>query len=177
MSNFIMVPLLIVFLIYISICCYKYLMYKEVKIVMLKFMSSCMVLLTFTIVFYNDILLHEVKYSKSESRVFSSSNLNSMGRDVPEKVKKVTAYLDNTNPPRGSLINLIVTGPAGGKVTAICQYKGHGTPYIMNIEKNGQAVIPITVENNAEAGYVVVVDVTVNYGGINYRTNTVFTPR
>lgn len=177
MSNLIVLSLFIVFLVYISVCSYRYLMFRKIKIVTLKFMTSCMVLFTITLVFYNDILLHEREYLSGESRVFSRGNLSALEEDIPEQEKKVTAYLDNTNPSRGSIINLIVTGPPGGKVTAICQYRGHGTPYIMDIEKEGRVIIPITVESNAEVGFAVVVDVTVNYGGRDYKTNTVFTPK
>ncbi len=177
MNKFIILSLLILFLIWIINCSYKYLKHRRVNTIALKFMTSCMLLFTFTMVFYDDMLLHKGNYLAHESRVFLSSSLNASVKDVPDKTKKITAYFDNANPPRGSTTNLIITGPPGGKVTAICQYKGHGTPYIMDIQKNGQVVIPIKVDSNAEPGNVVVVDITVNSEGNNYKIYTVFTPR
>lgn len=191
MSRYVMVFLLVVFLIYISVCSYKYFIYRKVKIASLRFMTSCMLLFTLTAVFYNDIFLNgdvmkgsnEEVSSKNESKVFLSSYNDGIEKDNKPSVvnnheteNKITAYFDNTSPARGSTTNLIVTGPKGGKVIAICQYKGHGTPYIMDIGDNGQAVIPIIVDSNAELGYSVVVDISVSYEGKQYKTNSVFTP-
>lgn len=192
MSRFIIVFLFVLFIIYISICIYRFLMYSRIKIVFLRFMTSCMLLFTFTLVFYNDIFLDkdDIKssygeiYSKSESKVF----LNSADKiievdnkqtviDNQETENKITAYFDNTNPDRGTITNLIVTGPPGGKVTAICQFKGYGTPYIMSIGENGQVVIPVKVDSNAVSGYAVVVDISVSYGEKVYKMNSVFIPR
>lgn len=192
MNRALMVLILVIFLLYIIVCIYRILVYRKINVAFLRFMTSCMLLFTFTSVFYEELLMNKnwvngecvELASKDESRTFLNSNKYSQDdnyqRDelkVFEKDKKISAYFDNANPPRGALINLIVFGPSGGKVTAICQYKGHGTPYIMDIGKSGQAVIPIKVDSDAEIGVIVVVDILVKYGDITYKTNTVFTPQ
>lgn len=182
MDRFLMVVILGVFIIYITVYCYRYLVYRKVKIILLRFMTSCMMLFTCTIFFYNglffDFGIPRDHVSEKESRVFVSSYDSEKSVAYKENnEKKITAYFDNANPGRGTVTNLIVTGPRGGKVTAICHYKGFGTPYIMNIGNNGQAVIPVKVDNNADPGYVVVVDISVNFEGRVYKINSVFTPK
>jgi hypothetical protein len=115
--------------------------------------------------------------TKHESKVFVNSHDSSLENNKDEIEVKITAYFDNASPARGSITNLIVTGPPKGSVTAICQYKGHGTPYIMPIGANGLAVIPIMVDSNAEPGLLVVVDITISYNGKLYKLNSVFTPQ
>lgn len=188
MFKFLMVLLFGIFIIYISVCSYKYLRHGRNNKILLRFMTSCMILFTFTIVFYNNIFFADTYggyggvSTKGDKRVFLSrlhepEYNNDEYEKVTEQGTKITAYFDNANPPRGSITNLIVTGPKGGKVTVICQYKGHGTPYIMNIGNGGIAVIPVKVENDAEPGVLVVVDIEVIFEGKQYKTNTVFTPQ
>lgn len=175
--------LLGIFFFYITVCSCKYIIYGKVSKILLRFMTSCMILFTFTIVIYNDILSggsYNRALLEKESNVFLNSEDNGHYDDykyVNDHSFKITAFFDNPNPTRGSITNLIVSGPKGGKATAIVQYKGHGTPYIMDIGAGGQAVIPIRVEESAEPGFLVVVDVIVDYQGKQYKTYTVFTPR
>lgn len=193
MFKFLMVLIVIIFLICISLCSYKFIRYGKEGRTFMRFMTSCMILFTFTTVCYGDIFFNgnvtngeDSRFSeKIESKVFTSSYDSSLKDDDKELDSvnkqeievKITAYFDNASPARGSITNLIVTGPPKGRVTAICQYKGHGTPYIMPIGANGLAVIPIKVENDAEPGLLVVVDISISYEGKQYNTNSVFTPQ
>lgn len=189
MLRILMLFLFGVFFIYISVCSYKYIRYGKTHKIILRFMTSCMIIFTFIIVLYNDVFLNDSngRYGevsvRNESKVFLSSLYNEPEdkNDEYEKVNeqgiKITAYFDNANPARGSITNLIVTGPKGAKVTAICQYKGHGNPYLMDIGSGGIAVIPIKVENDAEPGLLVVVDITVSFESKQYKINSVFTPQ
>lgn len=189
MLRYVMIFLFGIFIIYIFVCTYKYKRCGITNKVILQFMTYCMILFTFTIVYYKDVLIkenygiHREISARNDSKVFLSSFDNEPwdNNDVYEKANKqgmkISAYFDNANPARGSITNLHVTGPVGGKVTAICQYKGHGTPYMMDIGKNGIAVIPVMVENGAEPGVLVVVDIEVSFEGRKYKANTVFTPK
>lgn len=162
-----------IFSIYIFICIGYFKRTKRASNSLLTFMTS------FSILFSCTVLISTNLFNTGHSQIIGSGNdikNKSAWVNSEDPGTKVTAYLTNTNPPRGSITYLNVTGPAGGKVTAICQYKGHGTPYVMNIGQNGQAVIPIKVENDAEKGYMVIVDVLVNHEGKTYRANAVFTP-
>lgn len=193
MFRFLIVFIVGIFLIYICVYSYKFLRHRKESKILMRFMTSCMLLFTFTIVFYENIFFNNNVTNEeyiglsaiNESNVFISSHGISL-EDEKEKVDavnkqeieaKITAYFDNASPGRGSITNLIVTGPPKGRVTAICQYKGHGTPYIMPIGVNGLAVIPILVDSDAEPGLLVVVDITVSYNGKQYKLNSVFTPQ
>jgi hypothetical protein len=78
MSKYLMVFLFGVFLIYISVCSYKFIRYRKVEKTILRFMTSCMILFTFTIVFYSNIFFTKdeinVRHSglsvKDESKYF-----------------------------------------------------------------------------------------------------------
>lgn len=204
MSKFLIVFLFGVFFICISIYTYKFIRYRKTEKNVLRFMTSCMILFTLTIVYYGDIFFNEKKangkysdpFVRDESNVFLSNDAekgivlpapgydNSLKDEDDEpyivnkqEIVKITAYFDNVSPARGSITNLIVTGPPKGNVTAICQYKDHGKPYIMPIGTNGVAVIPIKVDNDAEPGVIVVVDITISHDGNQYKTNSVFTPQ
>ena len=193
MYRVLMVFIIGIFLIYICMYSYKFIRYGKESKIFMRFMTSCMLLFTFTIVCYGNIFFNRNitnegyigLSAKQESNVFISSHDSSL-EDEKEEIgsvnqqeieAKITAYFDNASPARGSITNLIVTGPPKGSVTAICQYKGHGTPYIMPIGTNGLAVIPIKVENDAEPGLLVVVDITISYNGKLYKLNSVFTPQ
>lgn len=184
MANLLILLIFGIFLIYISICGYRFIKHRKNRKNMLRFMTSSMILFTLTLVCYKDIFfigdINIVSYEgvsyRGESKVFLNSDF--VERPVFPIIEiKVTAYFDNASPARGSTTNLIVTGPPKGKVTVICHYKGHSTPYIMDIGGNGQAVIPIMVESDAEPRLMVVVDVLVSYEGKLYKTNAVFTPQ
>lgn len=162
-----------IFIIYIVISFGYFKRTRRASNSLLTFMTSFSILFTCTVLISTDLI-----NSGSKQIIGTGSDIKNKSAWVncenPEE--KVTAYLTNNNPPLGSVTYLNVTGPAGGKVTAICQYKGHGTPYVMNIGQNGQAVIPIRVESDAEKGYMVVIDVIIQHEGRTYRTNAVFTP-
>jgi hypothetical protein len=199
MTRFFMMLLFGVFLIYITVYSYKFIRYRKTGKNVVKFMTSSIILFTLTVVCYKDIYFkendskgwYEELSTKGESKVFLSRDAaerpifpfqdydkNETGKANNQEIEvKISAYFDNASPAKGAITNLIVSGPPKGKVTAICQYKGHGTPYIMDIGVNGKAFIPVRVENDAEPGLMVVVDVVVSYEGKLYKTNSVFTPQ
>lgn len=184
-----MVFLFVIFFVYISSCTYNYIRHRRIHKVLLRFMTSCMILFTFTIVFYDDVFFIGTSGGnggisvKDDSKVFLNSFDNETEdskenyNNTNEQEMKITAYFDNAAPQRGSMSNLIITGPTGAKATAICQYKGHGVTYMMDIGTGGLAVIPILIESSAEPGQIVVVDIEVIFEGKHYKTNTVFTPQ
>jgi hypothetical protein len=136
-------------------------------------MTSFLILFTCTVLISADLVTTGNKQGLAAGNDIKNKIVwvNTEDSDV-----KVTAYLTNTSPATGSVTYLNVTGPAGGKLTAICQYKGHSTPYLMDIGSDRHAVIPIRVESDAEKGYSVIIDVIVKHEGKTYRTNAVFTP-
>lgn len=89
---------------------------------------------------------------------------------------KVSASVDDVNPAQNSTINLIVAGPAGGKVSAVCHYKSTDTLYSGTIGSNGKAVISIRI-GRASKGYKVDIEVTVSYTGKTYSAEASFTPQ
>lgn len=104
------------------------------------------------------------------------TNPNLLMRNPPQDRVKIEVYVDNSVPPVGSTINLLVYAPAGSNVTVICRFKEGDNPKMFQMGKSGQAVIPLRVATAAR-GYTVVVDLIVEYNGKTYRKNTVFTPR
>lgn len=163
----------VIFLIYIIISVYYFRRRKRANNSLMTFMTSFLILFTCTVLISTDLINSGNKQSIGIGNdiINKSAWLNSEDLEI-----KITAYLTNTSPPRGSITYLNITGPTGGKVTAICQYKGHSTPYFSDIGKNGQAVIPLKVESDTEKGYTVIIDVIVEHEGNTYRTNAVFTP-
>lgn len=96
---------------------------------------------------------------------------------------EVGSTVDIASPKQNSTVNLTVTGPAGGSVTAMCRFKGQDVKYTGTIGSDGRAVIPVQV-GEALVGYTVYVDIFVEVdnsssGGSKgvYFTQTRFTPQ
>lgn len=89
---------------------------------------------------------------------------------------KISAYIDNTSPSKNSIIYLTVKGPPGGKVIAVSHFKANSVSSFGILGNDGFVVIPITI-GDEPLGFLVVVDVKVDYNNKTYRTNVYFTPK
>jgi hypothetical protein len=161
----------------------------------LKFLPFWISFMVFIMAFWANIALHRNKTEKIKvkvggiillilfiftgSKILLNSNQNknfpyTALKNAPEA--KITATIDNMTPPKNSTINVTVKGPVSGKVTAFVLFKDRPVVLSGAIGLDGISVIPIRV-GNAEAGFTVIVEITVEHEGKKYKTEAVFTPR
>jgi hypothetical protein len=90
---------------------------------------------------------------------------------------KISAWVDDNSPEQGYTTRLIVAGPKGGVVTAVCPVKANPKTYYARLsEITGKAIIPIKTKDTYK-GEKVVFAITINYQEQDYKTTASFTVR
>jgi hypothetical protein len=120
----------------------------------------------------NDIQVFTSTYASPETED-NTNGSPSAGYPSSAHVR-ISALVDDSRPEQGYTTRLVVSGPKGGVVTAICPIKANPKTYYARLSYiTGKAIIPIKTKD-AYKGEKVVINITINYEEQDYKTKATF---